>query len=154
MTMRHQRSASVAKISSFVKPTEHMSVPIDIEKQFAYWVAGSDEDIAAAKSLVEKGHLRHGFFFAELALEKALKALVVRTTRDYPPRTHDLLHLAQLAKVALSEEQKRFLARCQQYCFEGRYPGYEPPMASRFEADRLVKEAEEGVLWLKNLSKQ
>jgi hypothetical protein len=32
---------------------------VDVPKQIEYWKAGSDEDFAAAESLLEKGHLRH-----------------------------------------------------------------------------------------------
>ncbi len=42
---------------------------MDVPKQVDYWRIGGQEDLAAAKSLLEKGHLRHGLFFAHLALE-------------------------------------------------------------------------------------
>jgi len=45
----------------------------------------------------EKNRIRHGLFLANLALEKALKALVCKATRDLAPRIHNLVRLAELA---------------------------------------------------------
>ncbi len=79
-------------------------------------------DLAAPESLLEKGHLRHCLFFAHLALEKMLKAHVVRATRDDPPRIHNLVRLAQLAGLKPTGEQERFLRRFDLYQWEGRHP--------------------------------
>ena len=54
----------------------------DIDAQVAFWREGSLEDWAVARELVAGGRLRRGLFFAHLALEKLLKALVVRRTND------------------------------------------------------------------------
>jgi len=55
---------------------------MDVEKQADYWKIGSQEDLAAARHLMEKDHCRHALFFAHLAIEKALKAHVCRCTKD------------------------------------------------------------------------
>jgi hypothetical protein len=39
---------------------------MDVDKQIEYWRAGSDEDFAAAESLLEKGHLRHSLILLPL----------------------------------------------------------------------------------------
>ena len=82
---------------------------MDIQKQVDYWKTSSDEDFAAAESLLEKGHLRHCLFFAHLAIEKMLKAHVTRQTKDVPPRTHNLVRLAEIAELSLSPEQTSLL---------------------------------------------
>ena len=55
---------------------------IDIGKQIAYWLNSAREDWDAAQELVRSGRVRHGLFFAHLALEKALKAQVSAHTRS------------------------------------------------------------------------
>jgi len=84
---------------------------MDVIKQIEYWRTGAEEDFAAAQSLLEKGHLRHALFFAHLALEKMLKALVTQRTREVPPRIHNLLRLASLAGLEIRSEQKILLGR-------------------------------------------
>ena len=49
---------------------------IDIAKQIAYWRVGAEEDWVVAQKLVADESIRHGLFFAHLALEKILKAHV------------------------------------------------------------------------------
>lgn len=70
---------------------------LDSGKQVDYWRQGADEDWEVAVKLVTDGKSRHGLFFAHLALEKMLKALVCRHTRDVPPRIHNLTRPSELA---------------------------------------------------------
>jgi HEPN domain-containing protein len=74
---------------------------MNVSKQVKYWTTGAEEDFAAAQSLLEKGHYRHSLFFAHLALEKMLKALVVLKINDVPPKIHNLIRLSELAGLAL-----------------------------------------------------
>jgi HEPN domain-containing protein len=62
---------------------------INIQKQVAYWRNGASEDWQVATELVRRKRLRHGFFFAHLALEEALKAHVCYHTKDLAPRMHN-----------------------------------------------------------------
>lgn len=72
---------------------------------------------------IASSKLLEGLFFCHLALEKTIKALVVATTGDIPPRTHNLLRLAELAGAALTDENAEFLGEMMQFHIEGRYPG-------------------------------
>ena len=58
---------------------------IDIDKQIDFWRDSAKEDLAVAHELVHKNRLRHGLFFAHLALEKILKAHVCRVIQDISP---------------------------------------------------------------------
>ncbi len=126
---------------------------MDIEKQISYWRGGAEEDIAAADSLLEKKHPRHALFFAHLAVEKILKAHVVKATNDVPPRIHDLLRLAEIAELSVPGERREFLAYLQRYCLEGRYPGSWPSAPTPQEGLSGLREAREVLQWLGNLLK-
>ncbi len=122
---------------------------MDTEKQVEYWRNGSEEDFAAAQSLLEKGHVRHGLFFAHLAIEKMLKALVVRQTKEEPPRIHNLVRLAGLAGLEQGPEQQRFLRRFDLYQMEGRYPDSRQTIISCEVASQELGEAAETLKWLR-----
>jgi len=122
---------------------------VDVERQVEYWRSGSAEDFAAAESLADR-HPRHALFFAHLALEKLLKAHVTRASADVPPRVHDLLRLAELAGLALSAEQREFLARFQQHCLAGRYPDLQRAMQNPGEVAAELAEAREVLAWLQS----
>lgn len=81
----------------------------DIERQVQYWRDGAQEDFAAGEVLVSNGHARQGLFFVHLALEKALKAHVTRSTGDVAPMTHSLMRIAQLSGLAMTAEMRDLL---------------------------------------------
>lgn len=122
---------------------------VDVPKQIDYWRKSGDEDFAAAESLLEKGHLRHSLFFAHLAIEKMLKAHVTRQTKDIPPRIHNLIRLAEMAKLKLDAEQKGFLREFGAYQLEGRYPDSEQVSVDPGFARDEISRAKEMLAWLK-----
>lgn len=122
---------------------------MNVRKQIDYWKASSDEDLAAAESLLEKGHLRHCLFFAHLAIEKMLKAHVTRQTNDIPPRIHNLIRLAEIAGLPISPEQGDFLSGFDVYQLEGRYPDSAQILLDLKVAQEKVASAEEILKWLK-----
>ena len=125
---------------------------IDIDKQAAYWREGAQEDWAVAGDLIRDGRTRHGLFFAHPALEKALKALVCRRIRDLAPRTHNLVRLAEIAGLQLSENQIDVLAEFNVFNIEGRYPDTLVLMPSKPEARTYMSRARELLEWLMSTS--
>ena len=124
---------------------------MDIKKHILYWKSSSRQDLDAAESLLEKKHLRHCLFFAHLALEKAFKAHVTKTTHLVPPRIHNLIRLAEMADLALDDKQTDFVREFGVYQLEGRYPDSEQIALSesfvRSELDK-VKELFEWLIGL------
>ena len=124
---------------------------MDIEKQMAYWRSGATEDWEAGLTLIRDGKTRHGLFFAHLALEKALKALVIRETKEVAPRIHNLVRLAELARLNLSDSEIDILADMNQFQMEGRYPESPPAMLKQKEAEIYIETSRELFQWLMNL---
>ena len=124
---------------------------VDIKKQISYWKENAVEDWAVAQQLLGSGRTRHGLFFAHLALEKMLKALVCKNTGDLAPRIHNLNRLIDLAGVVSSPVQSDILAEMNAFHIEGRYPEMltKPPTSE--EVARYMKRAEEVFRWLTNL---
>jgi len=123
---------------------------MNLQQQIDYWREGSKEDIEAADALIANRKFRQALFFAHLATEKILKAHLAKVTGDVPPRTHDLLRLADLAGLIISDSQRIFLARLQRYCMEGRYPDFSPEAPSEDDAKNELRETRAVCLWLAN----
>jgi len=121
---------------------------VDVPKQIEYWRTSSDEDFAAAQSLLEKGHLRHSLFFAHLAIEKILKAHVTKQTKDIPPRIHNLVRLAKLAQLNLNPDQLEFLREFNLYQLEGRYHDDKPVPIDTGLTQKEILRAEKMLIWL------
>ena len=122
---------------------------MDMQKQIAYWSTGAEEDFAASQTLLEKGHLRHGMFFAHLALEKILKAHVVKATQNIPPRIHSLTLLAEKSCLVLDSARSDFLKDFNLYQMEGRYPFEDRVWVNSVQARSDMSAAKEMLEWLK-----
>ncbi|KAF0146839.1 MAG: HEPN domain-containing protein, partial [Ignavibacteria bacterium] len=67
-------------------------------KQIEYWTKAATLDLQSAIDIFESGKNFHFcLFLCHLSIEKLLKAFVVKITNDFPPKTHNLLRLAELA---------------------------------------------------------
>jgi len=96
---------------------------MDISKAILYWLESAKYDLGTAKILLEGGRFPHALFFGHLALEKLLKALVVKTTKEHAPYTHSLPLLAEKTGLKISEELMDKLAEYTEFNIEARYPG-------------------------------
>ena len=86
------------------------------------WVKLSDYDIETARAMQRAGKYLYVLFCCQQAVEKRLKAVVVNVTEEFPPRTHDLIRLMELAKISLTAKQQIFLGKLTTYYIETRYP--------------------------------
>ncbi|MFP4047504.1 MAG: HEPN domain-containing protein [Bacteroidales bacterium] len=111
---------------------------INVDKQIKYWINSSESDIETAELLLNNKKILHGLFFCHLAVEKAIKAHVVKNTLEVPPRTHNLLFLSEKAKIQWSEDQEIFLGILMKYQLEGRYPDYNPAVPSKANLDKYL----------------
>ena len=121
---------------------------IDIQKQVVHWRDSSLEDWQVANELIRAGRLRHGLFFAQLALEKILKAHICQQTQDLAPRMHNLVRLSEIATLELTQQQIDILAEMNAFNIEGRYPDALIPLPSLEEVLSTLKRAEEIYRWL------
>ena len=103
---------------------------IDINKQIDYWSKGAISDIETAELLVTARKYIEGLFFCHLTIEKIFKALLVKSTNQLAPKSHNLIYLCELAKVNLSDDNTSFLSVLMKYQIEGRYPEYFPKAPS------------------------
>lgn len=125
---------------------------VDIGKQIDFWREGAKEDWSIAIRLIDEGQTRHGLFFLNLAIEKALKSHVCRQTRDIAPKIHNLMRLAEIAALELSQEQMDILADLNEFQIEGRYPEFLKPPLTKEAALAISVRAEEVFQWLTNPS--
>jgi HEPN domain-containing protein len=86
------------------------------------WLSQSDYDLDTAQAMLDAGRSVYAVFMCHLAVEKALKALVVKRTGNAPPRTHSLVQLLGLAHPDLTPEEIRFVARLTSAGVTTRYP--------------------------------
>ncbi len=93
-----------------------------MQKDIDYWVELSKYDIKTADAMFKARRYLYVLFTCQQAVEKMLKALVIKNIKKFPPKTHDLLKLIELSGIDVDETKKEFLSRLSFYYIEIRYP--------------------------------
>ena len=94
----------------------------DIDKTVDYWRSGARYDLGVATALMKARKYPYALFMGHLALEKLLKALVVKRTGSHAPFTHSLLTLAEKAGLELLPGYREKLSEIMEFHLQGRYP--------------------------------
>ena len=97
---------------------------MDTQKVVDYWQAGAKDALDTADKLIQVKKYHHALFFCHLAIEKALKALIVKTTGQSPLPIHDLTKLALTTNLKLTPEQTGQLNEITTFNVEARYDEY------------------------------
>ena len=109
------------------------------------WLRIADHDIRSSASLLKDELWPGAAYFCQQAAEKLLKAAVTEQDVE-PPKTHDLVELADLAGVELTQEQRTFLTRLSDHAARSRYPGAE---YNEVEVRELFQETKRFFEWLR-----
>lgn len=96
-------------------------------------------------------------FIGHLVLEKTLKAIFVdRNDNNMPPKTHNLVRLAEITKIELPDNEKILLDKITDFNIQTRYPDYKFDFYKRCTRQYCSKyflKIKEMNLWLKSLIK-
>ena len=126
-------------------PQEALGYHTIVREDVAEWLRIADHDIRAAASLLKDRLWPGAAYFCQQAAEKLLKALALERMME-PPRTHDLVELAELVGLELSAEQKMLLTRLSDHAARSRYPGAE---YKEEEVRQLFEETKRFFEWLR-----
>lgn len=122
---------------------------INVPKQIEYWVNGAKDDFETARILIENRRYIHGLFFCHLSVEKIIKAHVVKTLNEIPPKSHDLFYLSKLAEIELPEDKQLIIQILMKYQLEGRYPEYMPDAPQQKIVADYLNQTENLLKWFK-----
>ncbi len=110
-----------------------------------FWLGGAQEDWEQAEEIWKSGkRLYNALFFAQLVLEKILKALHYQTKEGHPLLTHDLRLLAQKLDLPIDENMKEELKKITSFNISARYDDYK--LRFRKEATKEFVD-----LWMKRV---
>lgn len=124
-----------------------------------YWLHSAGADFKAMNSLFKSGHYIWALFLGHLVIEKLLKAVYVKNigTGTNVPYIHNLIRIAEEARLELTEEQKDFLAEVTTFNIKSRYPDYKGRFhkkATRKFTARYLKGIKEFRQWLLKKTKK
>lgn len=118
-----------------------------------FWRESAENDLKVAEDNLKLGHYHWALFFFQLVLEKMFKSLVVKRREESPTPTHDLVRLANEAKIELTEKQKEDLKEITSFNIEARYDDIKLSFykkATKQYAEKWAQKTKEFYQWLKN----
>lgn len=125
----------------------------DAEKTVKYWLNSAAYDMKTGRSLLREKRFPYALFFGHLALEKVLKAVVVKKTKEHAPHTHSLPLLAEKAKLKMPHDYQIKLREFMEFHFESRYPDEQKSFYKKCTetyTKAKMKEIGEVYSWLKS----
>lgn len=124
----------------------------DSDKTISYWLSGAKYDLAVANAMFKAKKYPYALFMGHLALEKLLKAIIVKYTEAHAPFSHSLTYLVEKAGVKIPESLLVKLREFMEFHFEARYPDANKAFynkCTRGYTDAKLKDIKEVYKWLK-----
>jgi HEPN domain-containing protein len=94
----------------------------NVDKTISYWLEGAKYDLGVANALFKGKKFPYVLFMGHLALEKLLKALVVKYTKGHAPFSHSLPYLAEKSGIKIPVPIQVKLREFMEFHFQARYP--------------------------------
>ncbi len=101
-----------------------------------------------AELLIRESRILHGLFFCHLVIEKAIKAHIVKTSKEIAPKSHNLIYLSEKANLTFDNDTEIFLGILMRYQLLGRYPDYNPVIPDIIKVNGYFEKTKTLLQWL------
>ena len=123
-------------------------------KKIKYWIEISEDDLETAEILFKKNKLLFSGYLLQQSIEKILKAYYQQKLNSFPPKTHNLVYLAEVCGLfdELDKVQENLLYQLNPLNLETRYPEYRAKISKSLTKERLseiLKQTKEFQEWIK-----
>jgi len=115
------------------------------------WAEQAQYDLDTARAMLTSSRYLYVLFCCQQGVEKALKCVIARRTGELPPRTHNLIRLAESAGIELPVGRRQFFGELTAYYIQTRYPeeiNTSGPALTRDIAHETLRKTEETAQWL------
>jgi HEPN domain-containing protein len=125
-----------------------------MENNVKYWLDISEYDLGTAEAMLEKARFLYVGFMCHQAIEKIVKAYYQQELNQLPPKTHNIILLAQQSNLYdnLSDAQKAFIEMLQPLNIEARYPDYRERVLLSLNQDKcknILQKIRDLYKWIK-----
>jgi len=128
-----------------------------MREEAEHWFREALNELELAKRLLELDYLNYTCFHSHQAVEKALEALIIQRLRVIPPKTHNLIELAEKLRDGglPTNEVMDDLKDLNPHYLVSRYPdaanGVPSEVYSRRAAESCVRMATRVIEWIRRL---
>ena len=123
------------------------------KKAVEYWLNRAQNNFEIAQKLFKFKHYDWSLFFCHLVLEKLLKGLIVKKTKQSPLPVHNLVKLATLTDLKLTDKAKLDLREISTFNVQARYDDIKLSFykkATKKFAEKYFQKTREYCQWLKS----
>lgn len=116
------------------------------------WLEKGKYDLGTARAMLKSRRYVYVAFMCQQAIEKHLKAIITKKTKNVPPYTHNLAVLSQIIGITCDDEDKYLLVTLTNFYLNSRYPDFKQKMTEeidRTKAADLLRKTEAFIKWLK-----
>ena len=132
-----------------ITPLRHYyTLEAQLKPQTKHWLEMAEYDLGTAEAMLKSRRYVYVIFFCHLGLEKALKACVAEFAGLFPPRTHNLTKLLELAGVEAAPGFREFINKLSAMAVITRYPE-DLGQFKRTQAKEYLNQTREVFAWLK-----
>ena len=129
-----------------------------MEKEITYWIEHAQYDLDTAEAMLNSSRYLYVTFMCQQAIEKLLKAIIIKFKSIAPPFSHNLRRLSEIAGIDenMTEGQLNFLDDLTPFCVAARYPAYKSKMAliaTQEVSKNYLRQTKELFEWLKESMK-
>jgi HEPN domain-containing protein len=125
---------------------------MDINDTVQYWIKAAELDYPVMENLFKNGNYVWSLYIGHLILEKICKAYYSKTMKNIPPKTHNLVKLAELSGLTSDENKLSILDEINEFNIEARYPNIKFDLYKKCNAEfseMYIKNIRELYLWIK-----
>lgn len=118
------------------------------------WIERAKYDLDTATAMFDSGRYLYVVFCCQQAIEKTLKAIIVKNSGEFPPKIHNLPRLAELAGIVMEPQYISFIGELSGYYVQTRYPEEIEMLSRDMDMDtarEIVIKTQETMQWLFSL---
>lgn len=122
------------------------------KEKYDEWYFQSDYDLETAEDMLKSDRNVYCIFMCHLSLEKALKGLYVKTTGNFPIKSHSLIYFIEKLGLDLSEKDYKFLFTLNKVSIPTRYPEDLKKLFVAYSNERtmlILSQTKKIQLWIK-----
>jgi HEPN domain-containing protein len=119
-----------------------------MKDQTKHWVELAEYDLETAEAMFRTKRYVYVVFMCHLCIEKMLKGCVVEFADRFPPKTHSLVRLAEIAGIEFPEKLRKFVTYLSDKSVVTRYPE-DLKDFTRAVARSCLKNTREAFKWLR-----
>lgn len=92
----------------------------------------AEYDLKTAENMFKAGRYIYVIFMCHLSIEKMLKVIIAQSTKQIPPKTHNLIYLLKSADLQLPLELFNFITKINNASIITRYPDDFPKLLKAY----------------------